>query len=126
MFMLQISFARLPQNLDAEDTAFQMDMVSNPPTTTTTNRLSSADAFDIDDFVLLSTQIVNATGAEPLPPSALPDKLRPYVLPAVLYDALIEYYGNAYGDQGVQFAGYVEAEDGLVVVRPNVAMFSLV
>lgn len=85
-------------------------MVHNPPTSTTAARLSSSDAFDIDEFISTSEIIVNTVGFEPLPLNAVPHDKETLLMSRIHYNLLLEFYRVAYKDgDGTKFCDYLQA-----------------
>lgn len=110
-------------SLSADQSTFLVDLVSHPPTSTTTATLTSADAFDIDKYVQNSTQIRHATGSEPLPPETGTGKPKRIRMTRPQYEALLEFYKVAYGrNQSVE--DYRDPKLGQKVVQPNIEMFA--
>ncbi|KAL1928895.1 hypothetical protein VTP01DRAFT_1954 [Rhizomucor pusillus] len=53
------------------------DRINEPRSSTTSARLTSFDAFDIEEFIAISSHVVHAKGSEPLPPNTMPNSAKP-------------------------------------------------
>ena len=114
--------------LNVQQREFLTAVVNTPPSSTINTRLNSADAFNIAEFTLSSTQIRIATGSEALPPNTIASRLRPYDLDksADYYAALVEYYNITYGDPDTEesvVCGYMNRQHGCQVVSPKIDKF---
>lgn len=112
------------QDLDEADGRFLQEILKEPPTATKAHRLASLDAFDIDDFIHASTQIVEAIGSAALPPSTLPAMLKSVRMASSHYRLILEYYRNVYGNSATRFDDFVEPEEGSTVVQPFIKKFT--
>lgn len=114
---------RVSSHLAPEQSAFLLDLVNNPPTSTTTARLASADAFNVDEYIQTSTAIRHASGAEPLPPGALIGKTKGVRMPREHYKALLEIYKVAYGEYQSE-GDYQDPKPGQAIVQLYITMFN--
>lgn len=105
-----------------EHSRFLWDVAKNQRSTTTSSRLSSPDAFNIEEYLQTSEQLAAAIGSKPLLPSAVANKAKPTMMAQAHYTNLIEYYRSTYTEQ--RFTSYLEPRAGHKSVSRRIAKFT--
>lgn len=110
--------------LTTEQRTFLADLVKDPLAITTTTHLSSLDAFHLEEFIQTSEQIIHATGSEPLPLGAIPEKTKSVRMAPEYHACLMRFYGDAYGDAQHRFCDAVKPIPGHIAVGRTIRYFT--
>lgn len=88
-------------HINDDQNDFLLGLGNNLSTTAAVTRLNTIENFDISDYIRNSVSVRHATGSEPLPPNTIPNFTAPPTtkLTANIYNALVEFYKVAYGEE---------------------------
>ncbi|KAL1931076.1 hypothetical protein VTP01DRAFT_10213 [Rhizomucor pusillus] len=103
------------------------DLINELSNSTTSARLTLFHAFDIEEFIAISSQVVYARGSEPLPPNTVPKSAKPVRMSRGHYSLRVEFYNVPYqNDKDVlPFCNHLRAEAGKTVVDDWMRTFTM-
>lgn len=110
---------KIASNLQTHDqVVFLLDDIDNPPFTTTSSLLLSTNAFNIEEYVHLSEDIVRRAHTARCNRQAK----KPAYLSRKDYECLLAFYRKAYGDR-LQLADHLIPRADAITVRSEVRKF---